>query len=260
MEAKGRKVLVDHHHHPDSTRFDVVFSDPDISSTCELAVWLCEALWTGMHWDKTTATCFYTGLRTDTGGFAFSCQQPSCYAAAARLVDTGIDPGEINDCINNNFSIERMRFYGFALSERLRFFPEQAAAYLYFSLDDQKRFGIGSEEMEGLVNYTLMIKAARTGALLREEEGGKTKVSLRSKPGGDVNALARQLGGGGHTLAAGATFEGSFAEAVRAVEKLLEVDGCGHSACFVVPCSCFWRPPVATGRRLSRCRKRTRTR
>lgn len=43
--AKCRKVLIDHHHNPAKEEFDLIFSRPEISSTCELVLWLSEWLW-----------------------------------------------------------------------------------------------------------------------------------------------------------------------------------------------------------------------
>jgi phosphoesterase RecJ-like protein len=173
--------------------------------------------------DSDVARCLYTGLSTDTGGFAFSCDQPSCFDAAATLVAYNIEPAEIHNRIINTFSLNRMSFYGFALSQRMRVYPTKHVALMAFSLDDQRRFGVGGEDMEGLVNYTLMMKEIEVGALLREEHG-RTKVSLRAKYGVDVNRIAMQLGGGGHTKASGATCTMSFDETLAAVEKLLGID------------------------------------
>ncbi len=219
--ASARKIVVDHHHDPATQEFQLIFSDPDISSTCEYVVWLTQALWGRQYFNADVARCLYTGLRTDTGGFAFSCSQPSCFEAAAILVSYDINPADIHNLIVNNFTIDRMRFYGFALSQRLQIYPSRQTALFAFSLDDQRRFGVGGEEMEGLVNYTLMMSDIHTGALLREEEG-RTKISFRSKSG-DVNAIARQIGGGGHTKAAGATSTLPFDETIQLVRKLLGV-------------------------------------
>ena len=224
VKTPALKVLIDHHHNPDRENFDLVFSDDEISSACELCTWLSQALWGQQMMDAQVATCLYTGLRTDTGGFAFSCHQPSCFEAAALLVGYDIQPAEIHNRIVNTFSPARMMFYGFAINERLRIYPGQRCAYFYFSLDDQRRFGVGGEDMEGLVNYTLMMRDIEVGALLREEPT-RTKASFRSKYDTDVNLLARQLGGGGHTKAAGATCEMSFTSAIAAVEQLLGVAG-----------------------------------
>lgn len=222
LQSRARKLLIDHHHSPALDQFDLVISDDSISSACELCTWLSEALWDNRYMDADSAACLYTGLRTDTGGFAFSCHQPSCFEAAARLVAYDIQPAEIHNRIINTFSIRRMAFYGFALSHRLQVCPARKTALFAFSLADQRRFGVGGEDMEGLVNYTLMMKDIEVGALLREEEG-RTKVSFRAKGDTDVNLLARQLGGGGHTKAAGATCNMPFDETLDTVLRLLTI-------------------------------------
>ena len=221
--AAAHKVLIDHHHNPATDQFDIIFSDPSISSTCELLLWLAQALWGDKCLNADVARCLYTGLRTDTGGFAFSCHQPSCFEAAAVLVSYDINPSDIHNRIVNTFSFNRMMFYGFALTQRLTIYPQQKVALFAFSLDDQKRFNVGGEDMEGLVNYTLMMTDIEVGALLREEPS-RTKVSLRAKYDVDVNLLAQQLGGGGHTKAAGATYLASLSETLPVVKKLLGIN------------------------------------
>ena len=223
VNAQGHKLLIDHHHNPDTDHFDIIFSDPSISSTCELLLWLAQALWGDKCLNADVARCLYTGLRTDTGGFAFNCHQPSCFEAAAVLVSYDINPSDIHIRIVNTFSFNRMMFYGFALTQRLTIYPQQKVALFAFSLDDQKRFNVGGEDMEGLVNYTLMMTDIEVGALLREEPS-RTKISLRAKYDVDVNLLAQQLGGGGHTKAAGATYLASLSETLPVVKKLLGIN------------------------------------
>ena len=213
--SRAAKVLVDHHHSPDTETFDLIISEPLISSTCELVVWLADALWGEEAVSREAATCLYVGLRTDTGGFAFSNTQPSLYMAAAQLVATGIDPADINNRILNTFSENRLRFYGYAISNCLTVDREHSFAYFAISLDDQRHFGVGPEDMEGLVNYTLLMVDIECGALIREEEN-RCKVSLRSKYTTDVNSMARQLfDGGGHTKAAGATSKLTLQQTVK---------------------------------------------
>ena len=224
VQSKAFKVLVDHHHNPATDQFDIVFSDPKISSTAELMLWLSIELWERKFLNADVSCCLYTGLRTDTGGFAFSCSQPSCFDAAAVLVSYDIHPAEIHNRIVNTFTYNRMMFYGFALSHRLEIYPEQRVALFYFSQEDQQRFNVGGEDMEGLVNYTLMMQDIEVGALLREEPK-RTKVSLRAKYNVDVNLLAQQLGGGGHTKAAGATCLTTLDDTLANVKRLLCVAG-----------------------------------
>lgn len=228
--AKGHKLLVDHHHNPATEHYDTIVSDPTISSTCELVHWLARALWGSDCLTKEAATCLYTGLRTDTGGFAFSCHQPSCFEAAAQLVALDINPAEIHNRINNNFSIARMEFYGFALSQRLHIFPQQRVAYFDLCEEVLKSHHVTTDDLEGLVNYTLMMRDIETGALLRGEEdpvSGLTntvKVSLRTKGDKPMHLIAQRYGGGGHPKAAGFTLYCPFDEAVEIVERELGIE------------------------------------
>ncbi|MBO4600512.1 MAG: DHH family phosphoesterase [Bacteroidales bacterium] len=222
VKAQAHKVLIDHHHNPALDQFHIVISDSQISSTCELVLWIAIALWERKYLNTNVARCLYAGLRTDTGGFAFSCNQPNCFDAAALLVSYDIHPADIHNHITNTFSFNRMMFYGFALSQRLYVYPEKKVALFAFSLADQLQFNVTGEDMEGLVNYTLMMQEIEVGALLREEPN-RTKVSFRSKYDVDVNLLAQHFGGGGHTKAAGATCQTPFADALIALKQILGV-------------------------------------
>ena len=221
VESKAHKVLIDHHHSPDSELFHVLFSIPEFSSACELTYWLFARMYGEDAIDRDTARCLYSGICTDTGFFAYSCESPSVYEAAARLVARDIDPAGIHDQISNCFSIARMRFYGFALSERLVIMDDVKAAYFHFSLDDQRKFGVEPQDMEGLVNYSLMMKEIEVGVLMREEPT-RVKLSFRAKGDFDVSTFANKLfGGGGHTKAAGATSTMGFEETREFVEQKL---------------------------------------
>ncbi|MBO4587563.1 MAG: bifunctional oligoribonuclease/PAP phosphatase NrnA [Bacteroidales bacterium] len=221
VESQAHKVLIDHHHSPDRNLFHLLFSIPEFSSTCELAYWLFAQMYGEEAIDRETARCLYSGICTDTGFFAYSCESPTVYEAAGRLVVKDIDPAGIHDEISNCFSIERMRFYGFALSERLVIMDDIKAAYFHFSLDDQKRFGVEPQDMEGLVNYTLMMKEIEVGVLMREEPT-RVKLSFRAKGDFDVSTFANKLfGGGGHTKAAGANSTLGLEATVELVEQKL---------------------------------------
>ena len=47
-------------------------------------------------------------------------------------------------------------------------------------------------------------------------------VSMRARPGYDVGSVALSLGGGGHTLAAGCTIDGSLEDVIDRVLPLLK--------------------------------------
>lgn len=221
-DARGYKILVDHHHQPDREMFPLVLSIPDLSSTCELLYWVILQAWGEDALDTEAARCLYYGICTDTGSFNYACEDSSLYEAAAGLVKFPIGAAEIHNEIVNTYSVARMRFLGFLISERLRVFEEEGLAYFYVSLEDQKRFGIIPSDIEGIVSYTLMMKKIYVGALLRETEPGVTRMSFRSKHNFDVNVFARvHYNGGGHVKASGATAYGEFSTVVAQVEEYL---------------------------------------
>jgi bifunctional oligoribonuclease and PAP phosphatase NrnA len=65
------------------------------------------------------------------------------------------------------------------------------------------------EDVEGLVDYPRAIQGIEVGLLFRRTQTGGTKVSFRSNGAVDVNALAREFGGGGHIKASGAAIDAS---------------------------------------------------
>ena len=219
--STAHKLLLDHHRDPDETLFDAIISQPTISSTCELLYWVSLQTW-GDVLDTATATCLYTGMCTDTGSFSYSCEQPSLYEAAAALLQHPIGAAEIHNRLFNTYSVERMNFLGFCLSQRLRIFPDHHLAYFYLSHADQRQYHVQPEELEGIVNYTLMMETIEVGALVKEGSDGCVRISLRSKYDFDVNQFAMQLyGGGGHRKAAGATSSDDFNTTVSRLEQNL---------------------------------------
>lgn len=220
VTSPAKKILIDHHHNPDKEHFDVVISRSELSSACELVYWVAQAIWGDSTINQDAARSLYTGICTDTGSFSYSCEQPSLYEAAAALVAKDINAADIHNHINNTFSIERMQFFGFAISERLHIYEKEKFAYFSFSLQDQQEHHISAADMEGLVNYTLMMEQIEVGVLIREE-ATRTKISFRSKKDVDVNNIARtHFGGGGHTKAAGADSPYSFEETIQRVKEL----------------------------------------
>ncbi|MBR1792415.1 MAG: DHH family phosphoesterase [Bacteroidales bacterium] len=220
-DAHGKKVLIDHHENPDREAFDIVFSYPKMSSASELCYWISSRLWGSDCLTTAAATCFYTGIRTDTGGLSFSCDQPSLYQAVGDLVGRNIDPARLNHYISDNFTASRLRFYAFALSERLKIFEDYHFAYFFLSQDDLQHYDIVSSELEGLVNYALMISNIEVGVLIREEPE-RIKLSFRSKFDTNVEKIAREeFGGGGHFHASGAdSMNMSFQEVIKKVESI----------------------------------------
>ena len=69
----------------------------------------------------------------------------------------------------------------------------------------------------------------KVGLTLRQQPGGSYKISVRTTDEVDACAIAKRLGGGGHTRAAGCEISGNLDNAKHAVleEVRKELQRCG---------------------------------
>lgn len=219
--SPAAKILFDHHVGPDRTAFDIVVSDPDISSTCELIFWAISRSFGSESILPDAAKSLYTGICTDTGTFSYSNRQESLYLAAAQLSQMGIDPMEINREIKNVFTVNRLQFFGYAMSQLLTVYKDKECALMVIRQEDIKKYNVESSELTGLVNEVMKLKDIDCAILIREESG-QVRLSLRSKCKVDVNQLAHKMfDGGGHERAAGATSHLSLEDTVKKVKAEL---------------------------------------
>ncbi len=201
LAFRGPRVLIDHHVGPDTVSFDLVFSETEISSTCELLYWILTAASGSESLPAACKDALLTGMTTDTNNFANSVF-PSTLEMASGLLRAGVDRDRILENLYQKGRENRLRLLGHLLSERLIVTPEGAAITI-FREEDRKRFGILEGETEGFVNMPLSIGKVRISGFFKEEDG-ILRVSLRSKKPLSARELAvRAFHGGGHEQAAG---------------------------------------------------------
>lgn len=200
-----KRVLVDHHLNPKVDDFDVVISDTEVSSACEL---LFQVLMAQEDVDGDVnriplecATALMTGILTDTNNFANSLF-PSTYVAVSQLQSRGVDRDAIFDEVFRSYSQQRMRLMGHLLQDNMRCLAP-GVAYMILSLADKDKYGFMRGDGEGFVNLPLAIGEIKMSAFFTEE-ADYVKVSLRSKGNLDVNEFSHKYcNGGGHKNASG---------------------------------------------------------
>ena len=213
--SPATKVLMDHHPQP-SDEFDVLVSHPEACSTCELVFRVITALGGTAALNFEMAQCIYTGMMTDTGAFAYASTRKDVYLIIAELLDKGVDKDWIYRKVFYNFSVTRMRLWGFAMYDKLKVYNKYNAALITLSHSELMRFYASKGDTEGLVNQPLQIKGMRFSCFLREEQPGKINVSLRSVDDFPCNAVAAEFfNGGGHKNAAGGKSFVSMEETIQ---------------------------------------------
>jgi phosphoesterase RecJ-like protein len=204
----SRPLVIIDHHVTNSGEGIVNLIDPSLSSTCELLYQLLRAWGTRITPD--VATALLMGVITDTQSFKTSNTTPSALRTAADLVELRADRELIMRDVYSNIPFETAKLLGLALAELKRDGP---IAWTHVSREMQGRAGADDEAAAEVTDYISNLGGFKATALLKEKRDGSVKISLRSVPGVDVSAVARQFGGGGHRQAAGATLNGPLAEA-----------------------------------------------
>lgn len=211
-------------HHADNTGFgSVIWQDSSASSVCEMLARFFSAV--GFDYDRETAEALYIGILTDTGRFRYNSATAQTFATTSEIVSRGISVQEICDRIFFARRPQSVKLTGLALSD-VRFAADDRVCVIPLSAAALERAGAEQGDTEGLVDYTLVGKATRVGAFIRDNGSGRVKVSLRSRGKLDVSAIAASFGGGGHRNAAGCTLDGSVEAATELITaRLVETVG-----------------------------------
>ena len=201
-------------HHSTGREFaNLNWIDREGASVGELVYRLAKAA--GATVTPEMATCLYTTVLTDTGGFCYGNTQASTFELARELTLAGADPLRIAQEVYFSTATSKLLLLGAALSNLKR---DGRLAWLWITHQDMVRSCAAEEDCEGIVNYAICIAGVEAAAFLRELPERTIRLSLRSKGRVDVAAIAARLGGGGHENAAGVTLEGPLH---RALDEIL---------------------------------------
>lgn len=214
-------VMIDHHEQPDAYA-KYMYSEPAMSSTCEMVYHFLAKLDALNAINKEIATCLYTGILTDTGSFKYPSTTATTLTIAASLMDKGIDHTRIHNNIYDTNSYNRLQLLGTAL-KNLRTLDDCKTAYITLSQEEMGRHHFKKGDTEGFVNYGLSLNGIVLAVIFIEDrKQGIIKISFRSKGKFSVNQFARKhFNGGGHDNAAGGKSEQNLKETVARFLKII---------------------------------------
>jgi bifunctional oligoribonuclease and PAP phosphatase NrnA len=202
-----RKMLINIDHHESNTRYgDINWVSAREPSTGELVYRLLKAA----RWPITEpiANCLFTAISTDTGSFQYPTTRPSTFHTGAELVARGANLAKICDEVYQSYPLSRVRLLKHVYN-RFHLTHQNQIAYFWLKRADFARAGSESDETEGLIDHIRDIEPVVVACVFEEVEPELTRISLRSKSNKvNVNEIAAQFGGGGHSAAAGARIPG----------------------------------------------------
>jgi len=220
-KSSAHKIMIDHHENPGSYAF-LKYSDPKMSSTCEMIYHLINSLDKNLFLPK-IAQCLYTGIMTDTGSFRYPATTSATHRAIAHLVEEGADGDQIHQKIYDSSSFSRLKLLGITLSNMTQI-KDLPIVYLTLSQEELNSCGYKKGDTEGFVNYGLSLDGITFSCIMIENESdGIIKMSFRSQGDFSVNDFARTFfNGGGHHNAAGGMSELSLQETILQFQQAIK--------------------------------------
>lgn len=158
------------------------------------------------------ATCLYTAIMTDSGGFRFSNTDTVTFETAAHLVRSGANPAKIAEAVYDSRKPASVLLTGEVYSS-LRFEFGGRLVWSEITRDIYDRLGSDQIEPEGLSSDIRGIRGVEMSVLFYETPESYCRIGFRSKGQVNVSKIAQMLGGGGHHNASGAMLREVFPQA-----------------------------------------------
>lgn len=200
-EKYGDRVDLSFDHHGTNKLFaKMTYCEPDSASACEIIYSVIKAL--GVEINDKIASCLYTGMSTDTGCFRYSNVTPRTHRIAAELIEKGADHSRINVRMFETKSMSSIMLEKMCM-DTLECYGDGKVAVITVTKAMLESCGADKSMLDAIKPITRQIEGVEIGLTVKEEDGGKTGVSVRTGESYDASLICAHFGGGGHVRAGG---------------------------------------------------------
>lgn len=163
-----------------------------------------------------------TGLMSDTLSFGTDRVNKAVFEMASVLVSNGADVALVRATLYEQNSLAKIRLASFML-DTVELLCNARLGVCYATLEMFAKTGAQRTDAQEVLELVMSMAVVDTAIMLREEDNGLVKVSLRNKSNIDVSKIAQKFGGGGHLKAAGfekkSTIEMVKLELIKTIES-----------------------------------------
>lgn len=203
---RGYVINIDHH--TGNTMYGALnWFDQSAAACGEMVFDLIRALRVPLTLD--IATHVYVAVLTDTGGFHYSNITPRTFGICRECTEAGVNPAAIARAVYDSNRIGRLKLFR-AVLNGMQLDRTERIATMAVTRQMAADCGATYDDTEGLVNFPLSAREVLAVVFFKEDGPDDWRVSLRSKSDIDINAVAREFGGGGHKNASGCGVRGTF--------------------------------------------------
>ena len=219
-KSPAKKLVIDHHLSQDELGGERIV---DTSyAACGL---MCHEAYAafGKPVGAHAANALFTAIAMDTGWMRHPNTTPRVFEAQAELVAAGAKPSLIYRHLFETNTPQRLALTGTMLGG-IALHAGGRLAVATVTHADIAAAGAHPMDTEDFIVHAMSIAGVEAALFLVEQDGGRTKVSFRSRGAIDCRAIAERFGGGGHKAAAGATLDKPLPEAKAEVVAALEAE------------------------------------
>jgi phosphoesterase RecJ-like protein len=203
-----RGFVINIDHHPGNTMYGSLnWFDLSAAACGEMVFDVIRAL--GVPLSAEIATHIYVAVLTDTGSFHYSNITPRTFQICLECTVAGVNPATIAREVYDSNKIGRIKIFR-AVLNAMELDATERIATMVVTRRMAAESGTTYEDTDGLVNFPLSAKEVLAVVFFKENADDDWRVSLRSKGDINVNAVAKEFGGGGHKNASGCSVRGTF--------------------------------------------------
>ena len=188
------------------------------SSTAEL---LYDYLKTTKHKiDPQIAYALSIGILSDTAFFKYTDSPNPLQVVATLMEEFKIKPVEIDNAMNGHIKLAAFKLAG-KIQSRAEYRPKENFVFSWIKRKELVKHHLNIDDIGSVIETLNILKDGRFALFLIEEDTGKIRGRLRSRPDKKFNVakLAEKIGGGGHKYAAGFRCKGTIDSALKLVAK-----------------------------------------
>lgn len=155
------------------------------------------------------AQSLFSGLASDSLSFGTNRVSEDVFHMAADLVKHGASAEKSRNMLAEQNSLAKVRLTGLMIAT-LSLSHTAKVGSIFATHEMFEQTGAKSADTEEALRLVMSMGVVDSVVMLREEDNGVIKASLRSKGLLDMNAIAGHFDGGGHIRASGFNVEGSI--------------------------------------------------
>ena len=207
-------------HHESNSRFaNNLLLDASASACGEIILKVIKELCGSVT--KEESDLLYIALSTDTGCFQYGNTNAASFRAAAELCELNADVAKLNQLFFRTFSRGRIALEG-AIMSSLRSYADGRITMAVITHKMVEEAGASDDDMEDLASLPGKVAGTLVSVMVKENDRGFSKLSLRSTGEVNVSEICAKFGGGGHAMASGCELDLVPDEAAEVIRAAIE--------------------------------------